>query len=274
MTHPAAHGSSGLGQEGMVESFDAIIVEGREYLGRSWIDLLATGTIAGIEVAFGVLALLVVEKATGSTLLGGLAFSIGFIALLLGHSGLFTEGFFVPVMVLAAGEAKVRDLLKYWAGTIVANLAGGALIALIIDEAFPELHQQAIASARYYIQSGNNIRSFCLAVLAGGAITLLTRMQTAGTSSDVAKLIANIASAFLLAGVRLFHSILDSILAFTALDTGRAPFGYLDWLGWLGFIILGNMVGGLGLTTLLRLLRNRQRLLDHRAATARQLTGR
>lgn len=255
--------------EGMEGSFDTIITEGQEQLGRSWTDLLATGMIAGIDVAFGVLALLSVEKATGSTLLGGLAFSVGFIALLLGHSGLFTEGFFVPVMVVAAGEAKVRHLVKYWVGTIVSNLAGGALVAWIIDEAFPSLHSQAIISASYYIQSGINIRSFCLAILAGGAITLLTRMQTAGTSSDVAKLIAAIASAFLLAGVGLFHSILDSLLAFTALDTGRAPFGYLDWLGWLGFIIVGNMVGGLGLTSFLRLLRNRQRLLDHRAMVAR-----
>ncbi|MDA8035190.1 MAG: formate/nitrite transporter family protein [Actinomycetota bacterium] len=250
------------------ESFDRIIVEGRERLRRRWVDLLVTGATAGIEVAFGVLALLYVEHATGSVLLGGVAFSIGFVALLLGHSELFTEGFLVPVTVVAAGEARVRSLLKLWVGTFAGNLAGGALSTWVIDVAFPSLHHQAIVSARYYLDSGVGWRTFTLALLAGAAITLLTRMHN-GTDSDVAKLVATVGIAFLLAGVRLFHSILDSLLAFAALETGHAPFGYLTWLRWLGVVVAGNMLGGLGLTTLLRLLRSRQRLLDHRLAVQR-----
>ena len=39
------------------------------------------------------------------------------------------------------------------------------------------------------------------------------------------------------------------------LQTGHAPCGYLDWLGWA---VLGNMVGGIGLVTLLRLVRSRR----------------
>lgn len=264
---PAVNDAGGVREESLEESFDRIIVEGRERLGRTWPDLFATGMTAGIEVAFGVLALLYVEKATGSVLLGGLAFSIGFIALLLGHSELFTEGFLVPVTVVAAGESKVRDLLKLWVGTLVGNLAGGALAAWVMDAAFPSLHAQAVKAASYYIDSGTNVRSFSLALLGGAAITLLTRMHN-GTTSDIAKLVATVSSAFLLAGVRLFHSILDSLLAFAALDTGHSSFGYLDWLGWLALTIAGNMIGGLGLTTLLRLIRSRQRLLDHRAAAS------
>lgn len=264
---PAVTDDGAAREESLEESFDRIIVEGRERLSRSWPDLLATGATAGIEVAFGVLALLYVERATGSILLGGVAFSIGFIALLLGHSELFTEGFLVPVTVVAAGEARLRSLFELWAGTLVGNLAGGALSVWVIVEAFPSLRAQAVTSARYYIDSGINVRSFCLALLAGAAITLLTRMHN-GTTSDVAKLVATVGSAFLLAGVRLFHSILDSLLAFAALDTGHAPFGYLDWLGWLSLTVAGNVIGGLGLTTLLRLVRSRHRLLDHRIAAA------
>jgi formate/nitrite transporter FocA (FNT family) len=252
-------------EESLERSFDRILEEGLPRLQRAWPDVLATGAVAGFEVAFGVLALLYVENQTQSTLLGGLAFSIGFIGLLLGHSELFTEGFLVPVTVVAAGEAGLRDLAKLWTGTLVANLAGGWVMAWLIDEAFPTLHAQAISSASYYIQAGINGRSFCLALLAGAAITLLTRMHQ-GTESDAAKLVASVAIAFLLAGVRLFHSILDSLLAFVALDTGRAPFGYLDWLGFLVWVLLGNIVGGLGLTTLLRLVRSRARIIDHRAA--------
>jgi formate/nitrite transporter FocA (FNT family) len=250
-------------EERLEESFDRIVEEGRPRVRRQWIDVVTTGVVGGFDVAFGILALLFVEDQTHSMVLGGLAFSVGFIALRLGHSELFTEGFLVPVTVVAAGEARVRDLGRLWAGTLVGNLAGGWVMAWIIEEAFPSLHAEAVTTASYYLETAIGLRSFCLAVLAGAAITLLTRMHH-GTDSEVARLIASVAIAFLLAGTRLFHSVLDSLLAFLALDTGHAPFGYLDWVGWVAWVVLGNLVGGLGLTTLLRLVRSRQRLMDQR----------
>ncbi len=110
----------------MVErSFDRIVDEGRPRLERLWPDMLATGIMGGIGVGFGVLALLVVEHETGSDVLAGLAFSIGFIALRLGHSELFTEGVLVPVTVVAAGGARIRDLFRLWGWTLVGNPLGG-----------------------------------------------------------------------------------------------------------------------------------------------------
>ena len=235
---------------------------------RPWMDLLATGAVGGIEVGFGVLALLSVEMMTGSKLLGGVAFSIGFIALLLGHSELFTEGFLIPVTVVAAGEARLRSLLRFWAGTLIGNLAGGLLVAYLVDRAFPELRPVADSTAASYINAGLGARTFCLAILAGGAITLLTRMHN-GTDEMLPKMVASIAIAFLLAGVHLFHSVLDSLLAFTALCTGHAPFGWLDWIAWFGWVVAGNLVGGLFLTTVLRLVRSRRRLADYREANDR-----
>jgi formate-nitrite transporter family protein len=58
--------------------------------------------MGGLDIGAGVLALLLVEHLTGSPLLGGLAFSIGFIALTLARSELFTENFLVPVAAVAA----------------------------------------------------------------------------------------------------------------------------------------------------------------------------
>jgi formate-nitrite transporter family protein len=252
-------------EESIERSFDRILEQGIPRLQRAWPDVLATGAVAGFEVAFGVLALLYVDNQTHNGLLAGLAFSIGFIALFLGHSELFTEGFLVPVTVVAAGEARLRDLLKLWTGTLAGNLAGGWVMAWIINAAFPTLRGEAISTADHYVQAGINGQSFALAVLAGAAITMLTRMHQ-GTESDGARLVASVAIGFLLAGARLFHSVLDSLLAFLALDTGHAPFGYLDWLGFFVWVVLGNMVGGLGLTTLLRLLRSRARIGDHRRA--------
>ncbi len=247
----------------IAEALDRIVVEGVPRLRAPWSSLLATGAVAGIEVSLGVLALLAVQHQTSNALLAGLAFSFGFVALLLGHSELFTEGFLVPIAVVAAGHATVRDVTRFWTATLIANLAGGWVATWLAIRAFPDLHATAVEAAKFFVDTGIGLRSFCLAVLAGAAITLMTRMIS-GTEAMSGKLAASVFTAFILAGLRLSHSVLESLLIFAALHTGHASFGYLDWLGWFGWTAFGNIVGGVGLVTVLRLVRSRSMLQRYR----------
>lgn len=245
------------------DAFDAIVSEGAQRLHRTWREVLTTGLAGGLEVGTGVLALLAVLAETDSHLLAGLAFSIGFIALLLARSELFTEGFLVPVTAVAAKRASGAQLAKLWSGTLVANLAGGWLVMWLVVQAFPDLHATAVESAVHFVDAPLDLRSVCLAVLAGSTLTLMTRMQH-GTTSDGAKIVAAVAGAFVLAGLQLFHSVLDSLLVFAALIAG-APFGYGDWLAWFWYTALGNTAGGLLVVTLLRLVRSKDLLQQERA---------
>ena len=254
-------------EDDLEDAFNRMLGEGTQRLHRSWREVLVTGFMGGTEVAMGVLAYLAVRDATGDPLVAGLAFSIGFLALLLGRGELFTEGFLVPVTTVVAGRASVRQLVSFWAGTLVANLLGGWLVMWLVMTAFPDLAAQTVESASHYVDAPLSLQSFSLAILGGMVITLMTRMQH-GTDSVPGKMAAAVACAFLLAGLQMFHSILDSLLAFGALHTGDAPFGYLDWLGWFGYTALGNVLGGLVLVTLLRLVRSKDRLLDERHAAA------
>jgi hypothetical protein len=85
-----------------------------------------------------------------------------------------------------------------------------------------------------------------------------------GTESVPAKIAAAVAGGFLLSGLPLFHSILDSLLIFGALHAG-APFGYGQWLGWFTYTAVFNVLGGLLLVTALRLLRSKELLRERRA---------
>jgi formate/nitrite transporter FocA (FNT family) len=246
------------------ESFTRQVQEGMQRLSRPWREVLVTGFVGGTEVSVGVLSMLVVLHETGSQLLGGLAFSVGFVALLLGRTELFTEGFLVPVVTVVAKRAKARQLAKLWSGTLVANLVGGWLIMWLVVLAFPALHAELVELGTHYATAPLSAQTFSLAVLAGGVITLMTRMQH-GTDDMPSKIAAAVAAAFMLAGLQMFHSILDSLLIFGALHTGDASFGYLDWLRWFGYTVTGNVVGGLGLVTLLRLVRSKERLAEVRA---------
>ncbi|OBF19132.1 formate transporter [Mycobacterium kubicae] len=250
-------------EDELERAFCRMLAEGTQRLHRTWRGVMVTGFFGGTEVAMGVLAYLSVLHATHDPLLAGVAFSIGFLALLLGRSELFTEGFLIPITTVAAKRASVAQLLKLWGGTLIANLVGGWLLMWLIMRAFPQLHQQTYESAAHFATAPLSAQSLSLAVLGGMAITLMTRMQH-GTDAVVGKMAAAIAVAFLLAGLQLFHSILDSLLIFGALVAGRAPFGYLDWLYWFGYTAVGNVMGGLVLVTLPRLLRSKDRLYQER----------
>ncbi len=97
----------------------------------------------------------------------------------------------------------------------------------------------------------------------------MTRMQH-GTDSIGVRIVPALLFGFVLAGGQLFHSVLDSLFMFGALQTGRAPFGYLTWLGAMGFAALGNLIGGLVLVTAIRLLRVPHRLVEERGRNTGQ----
>lgn len=254
-------------EDALEDAFNRMIAEGTQRLHRTWREVLVTGFFGGTEVAVGVLAYLSVLHATGNPLLAGVAFSIGFLALLLGRSELFTEGFLVPVTTVVARRAGIGQLLKLWSGTLAANLVGGWLIMWLVMTAFPDLRAQTVESAAHYVDAPLSAETVSLALLGGMVITLMTRMQH-GTDSVPGKIAAAVAGAFLLAGLQMFHSILDSLLIFGALATGATPFGYLDWLSWFGYTVVANMVGGLVLVTLLRLVRSKERLEQERDKAA------
>ncbi|CAN5399625.1 formate/nitrite transporter family protein [soil metagenome] len=244
------------------EAFDRLVDEGRERLERPLLALVSTGLLGGIDVGFGVLAYLVVKEHTGDTILAGLAFSVGFVALLLARSELFTENFLVPVTAVVARSGTVMALARLWVVTLAANLLGGLLIMWILVTARPDLHETVIEIGTHYAELGATGESFALAVLAGAVITLMTRMQHATESLGV-QLVPAVLFGSLLAGAELFHCVLDSLFMLGGLLAG-ADYSLAAVAGALGWSLLGNVIGGVGLVTGIRLLRVPKRVEEER----------
>ncbi len=246
------------------ETYERLVTEGHDRLARPLLPLVSTGLLGGVDVGVGVLIYLAVEAKTDNPLLASLAFTTGFVALLLAKSELFTENFLVPVVAVVAKAGTLPQLIRLWGVSLAANLVGGYAMAGMIVVALPEVHEVAVRTGSHYAHLGVSWRSFFLAVLAGAVITLLTRMQHATESLGV-RLVPAVLMSFVLVGAELFHSVLDSILMFAGLLTGDADYGYLDWLGALGWSAFGNLVGGIVLVTGIRLLR-----MPHRVAESRE----
>jgi formate/nitrite transporter FocA (FNT family) len=59
--------------------------------------------------------------------------------------------------------------------------------------------------------------------------------------------------------------VLDSILMFTGLLGGHAAYTWGDWASAMAWSALGNIIGGVGLVTSIRLLRVPHRVAEERA---------
>lgn len=235
------------------EAFERLVEEGRERLQRPFRELAATGTLGGIDVGVGILAYFVVKHETGNHLLASLAFSVGFVALLLAHSELFTENFLVPVTTCVAERGPWLGLLRLWGVTLVTNVLGGAVAIWVILLARPDLHGVARETGEHYANLGINAESFALAVLGGLVITLMTRAQNATDSIGI-KLVPAILFSAVLVGAELFHAVLDQIFIIGAVIAG-SEISIGQFVGALLWAGLGNLVGGIGFVTFLRLLR-------------------
>ena len=246
-------------------TFDRLVDEGTQRLGRSWVQLIATGLLGGLDIGVGLLAFLLVQHLTHNELLAGLAFSSGFIALTLAGSELFTENFLVPVVAVVAKSGTFIALMRLWATTLVTNLVAGWLLMALFILALPDLGETAIETAQKYVDLGVTWHAFALAVVGGMLITVMTHLQHT-TESDGVRLVPAVIVGVLLSIGHVNHAIVASIDCFAALVAG-APFGYTAWGEMVVLAIVGNVIGGIGLVTVLRLMQTPHKVIGEREDT-------
>ncbi len=250
-------------EDALVQEFENTVTEGANRLNRTWRALVITGLFGGIDVGIGLLAMLAVIDATGSKLLGGLAFGIGLYALRLAHSELFTEDFLVPINAVVARHGTWRQLLRLWVTTLVTNLVGGWAFTWLVVAGFPRFEDVLVETATSYLEDGLTLETGVLALLAGFTITLITRMSQ-GSDEGIATLANSLISGFLVVGLAMHHGALTSAIIFGAMHAG-ADLAYLDWLLWFAWVIPLNMIGGLAILTIPRLVRTWELIRKERA---------
>ena len=249
-------------EDELVEGFQNTVQEGADRLHRTWRALIITGLFGGIDVGLGIMAMLAVMDVTDSKLLAGIAFGVGLLALRLAHSELFTEDFLLPINAVVAGHGTWWSLVRLWGGTLLANLVGGWVFMWVVVAAFPDFTDSLVEVASGYVADGIGLETVCLALLAGSTITLMTRMQQ-GTDNDMMTAVISLIGGLLVVGLGMLHGALNSIVIFGAMHAGW-DYSYLDWLGWFAWVIPFNMLGGLVIISLPRLVRTWELLMAER----------
>jgi formate transporter len=215
---------------------------------------LALGVLAGAFIAFGAMYFTLVMTGSGaglgpSRLLGGLAFSLGLILVVVGGAELFTGN---SLIVMAWAERKVttRQLARNWALVYVANLAGALGTALMVSwsgalttgDGALAMTAVRIAEAKVALSFG---QAFWRGVLCNVLVCLAVWLCFA--AHDVTGKILAIVfpiSAFVALGFE--HSVANMYLIPIAMLAGADQVTLAGCVGNLVPVTLGNIVGGGG----------------------------
>lgn len=246
------------------EIFKAAVEVGQARLTRSWLEMSMSGLIAGMNVTFGIIASSYVAAATSpfvgpniAKILGALFFPIGFMFLMIGKSELFTENFLVPVTAVISKKGKIANLLKLWSLTLIGNMAGIFIFALVIAGSLNQIVPSFVINHIHSIANNYMNRTpFVMvlsAIFAGWLITLMTWLLIA-SSGTLARIFIIWVVGFMIYLNSFSHIVVASSEILIAINTG-SHISYLPWLyRYVPLTIIGNMIGGLFFVTILQYL--------------------
>ena len=220
--------------------------------------LFALAILAGAFIAFGAIFYSVVLVGAAEALpwgvtrlLGGLAFSLGLVLVVIGGAELFT-GNTLMVMALAARRIRLGEMLRAWAIVYAGNFVGAAGTAALLvlsgqyrfaDGAMGDVYL-SIATAKVALPA---IDLFFLAVLCNVLVCLAVWL-TLGAHSTADKILAVILpiAAFVAAGFE--HSVANMfflpLAAMIAVAQGSTAIGFEAIMVNLAVVTAGNIVGG------------------------------
>lgn len=219
------------------------------------VPLAMLGMLAGAFVGLGSLYYVVIVSDPGlgfgaSRVLGGVAFSLGLLLVVVAGAELFT-GNNLLAMAWADGRVTTREVLFNWAVVCGSNFAGAvALAALVFLSGHAELNGGAIGRTYLEIAAAKSSlplwTAFFRGVLANVLVCLAIWMTFAGRSvADKLAAIVFPISAFVAAGFE--HSIANMYLLPFAMMLQAQAGNALDYGGLvrnLVPVIAGNLVGG------------------------------
>jgi formate/nitrite transporter FocA (FNT family) len=184
---------------------------------------------------------------------GAVGFGIGFVFVVVGKSELFTENFLVPIAGLERSRGSVLKLLELWVGTLVLNIAGGVLLAVILTSHGILWHGSGAAVRRltHHLVGYGTWTGFLSAIVAGALMTLMTWFVEGAAESGGIRIVMAWITAALIALGTFNHAIVSTIEIFFGIRYGAGA-TWTQLFENLGVAVGGNLVGGLALVTFVR----------------------
>lgn len=216
------------------------------------IPTLTLGILAGAFIAFG--AMFYTVAVTGSELgfgptrlLGGLAFSLGLILVVIGGAELFTGNSLI-VMAWADRRVGTAALLRNWTLVYIGNLIGALATALLVHLSgvlslgggTVAATAEAIAQAKIALTP---LEAFVRGILCNTLVCLAVWMCF-GARTAAGKILAILFPITAFVALGFEHSIANMYLIPVAALQAQGTISVMDLLANLVPVTLGNIVGG------------------------------
>ena len=225
-----------------------------------FVPLVMLGFLAGAFIGLGGMLYVLVKSdpslsfASGQ-LLGGLAFCLGLILVVVAGAELFTGNNLI-VMAWADKKISLYDLLRNWIVVCIANLIGAVGMAVLVFLSGHLLMNDGAIAEQYVniavAKTGlSNTEAIFRGVLCNILVCMAIWMTLAGkTVTD--KIIAIIfpITGFVAAGFEhsvanmYFYPVTLLIQYFSVVETGSSLITIYDFMKNLLFVISGNLIGG------------------------------
>ena len=236
------------------EIFHAAVENARSELRRSARSLAISGFAGGITLgltAIGVAALRsVLGPGSWQELVSYMIYPVGFVAVIIGRAQLFTENTLYPIVLVLDERRHVLVTLRLWAVVFTANIAGALVFASLAIRT-PALRPE-IASALVNLGSaasqGSFGQLFWSGVIGGWLIALVAWMVTA-SHWTIGQVVMIWLLTFVVGVGKFAHCIVTSCEILSATVAGVVSAG--SYFHWLLPATLGNIVGGVGIVSVL-----------------------
>ncbi len=235
--------------------FEAIRRSGEEELERPMRALWYSGIAAGVLISFSVLGEAILRAKLPDTgwryIIENAGYTLGFLLVILGRMQLFTENTIttvVPVVLTPTKPAFARTA-RLWGIVLSANVVGAFVVAtfLAYGPVLAEDIRQAFTDLSHHATGMPALEGFLRGIPAGVLIAALVWMLPGSEHNQVAIIIL---FTWLIALGDFTHIVAGSVeMAFLAV---QGLIGVQQAvLGFFGPVLLGNVVGGTVIFTLL-----------------------
>jgi len=239
--------------------YEQVANNARQELGRSSISLAISGLAGGIFMglsAMGNAIAITLLTPTGSApssvaiFIGKMFYPLGFIAVILGRSQLFTENTLYPVALVLAEKNHFWQTMRLWAVVLPFNVLGALAFAALasLTQAVSPAVVQSLGQLGVEASNHPAAAIFWSGVM-GGWIIATVAWLVSGSHSITGSVMIIWMLAFVVGLGNFAHCIAASGELFAAILTGRIP--WLAFPMWFLPAVAGNICGGVGMVTLL-----------------------
>ncbi len=237
-----------------IQIYAQVAKNARQELRRPARSLAISGLAGGITMGLTGLATAIARAELGTGGFGHfvstLLYPIGFIAVILGRAQLFTENTLYPVALVLSERRHYWATLRLWTIVLVFNCLGTlAFAALAVrTDALQPRYVDSLATIGVEIASHSLSGIFWSAIIGGWIIALVAWLVSASHSISGSMLLIWLL-AFVVGLGHFAHCIASSGEVLSAVLHHQLP--AMSYFRWLWPAVLGNIVGGVGLVTLL-----------------------